>query len=108
MNRMIRAMVVVCLLALAAPADAQVYYFPGGNFIVEAEPWRKSTDGPYYPADNPPPGVILYGPRHYLSNGQMVPENDVPTAYYYEPPRRRDWRQHDLQHWNSHNGGARP
>ena len=109
MNRTIRVMAVVCLLALAAPAFGQYYYLPGGNFVVEAEPWRKSTDGPYYPADNPPPGVILYGPRYYLSNGQMVRENDVSTAYYYDShPYRPDWRQHDAQHFREHYRGGRP
>lgn len=109
MNRTIRVMAVVCLLALAAPAFGQYYYLPGGNFVVPAEPWRRSTDGGYYPADDHPTGTILYGPDLYWSNGRLVEGNDVPTAYYYEPrPYRPDWSQHDAQHFREHYRGGRP
>jgi hypothetical protein len=74
---------------------------------VPAEPYRSGGDGYYYPANNPPDGVILRGPRYYRSaDGGLVRENDVPTAYYYEPRpyRRNDWRQHDTQHFQHHQG----
>jgi hypothetical protein len=109
MNRTIRVMAVVCLLALAAPAFGQYYYLPGGNFVVPAEPWRRSTDGGYYPADDHPTGTILYGPDLYWNGRGFVEGSELPRAEYYNPrPYRPDWSQSDAQHFREHYRGGRP
>jgi hypothetical protein len=109
LNRTIRVMAVVCLLALAAPAFCQYYYLPGGNFVVPAEPWRRSTDGSYYPADDHPTGTILYGPDLYWNGRDFVEGSELPRAYYYEPrPYRPDWSQSDAQHFREHYRGGHP